>query len=776
MGRLVRAVALTAGLAAGLAAASAGVSEDPGLAAPAVHAGGAGGAGAAVAGAGGAIALPGRPRPVLLINGDQLLAGATPGGGFSHTLLAGATGGVGAALMTMRLGGRTYVVPADALPYLGRGLSASLFDLGSLLRDGAGGCLPVEVRYAGRVPSLPGIPLTSASRGTAHGYLTAASARTFGAALARQFAADHARGSYGRDGLFAGGVSVSLPGAAAPGAGGRRFPMETLTVTGTTLAGEPDTGDEVLVFNADDSRRFADPVESGNFFDNGVAKFSVPAGHYWAVGLFSQSSGSHPAVRVVVLPQFTVRGATTVPMAERAASSRVTMVVPRPALTDYTFFMVIRSGASGPPVATSLDAFGSLPVWVSPTSRKPTVGGLRAFTASQLDSPAGAAGTPYEYGLAYLATSGLIPPQRHVVDTARLAHVRAGYYQAVPAPVQQFMTVGTKQTHVLLGGAYGLGVIFHAPSRINEYLSAGRSLIWNDQYFQQAAVFTGGGGQADPGKSFTPGERVTEDWGAFPLHVAPDVNLVGARNPAPLVVSASRTGDYLGIYVTPFSDNVLGNVGSGWAPIPDVKFSGRYEIDVNGARIASGSVIPPRPAYAIAFGRALRVTPKPSVVRLLLTAQRTGSAFPLSSASRTVWTWRSSHEAGSTVPPGWVCLSAVAFKLPARSCAAEAMMTLRYAVAGLSLAGSTPAGRQVLHVIAGHLQLVRAIPVTGLSVSVSFDGGKTWHPATVTGHGGSYTATFTAPAGAKVSLRTSAADAAGGSVSETLTNAYQTSP
>jgi len=141
-----------------------------------------------------------------------------------------------------------------------------------------------------------------------------------------------------------------------------------------------------------------------------------------------------------------------------------------------------------------------------------------------------------------------------------------------------------------------------------------------------------------------------------------------------------------------------------------------------------------------------------------------------------VWTWHSTHEAGKTVPPGWMCLSAIAARLPSRSCAAEPMMTLRYAVAGLTLSGSNPAGRQVLHVTAGHLQLVRAIAVTRLSVSVSFDGGKTWHPAAVTGHGGSYTAAFTAPAGAMVSLRTSAADAAGGSVTETLTSAYRTSP
>jgi hypothetical protein len=59
---------------------------------------------------------------------------------------------------------------------------------------------------------------------------------------------------------------------------------------------------------------------------------------------------------------------------------------------------------------------------------------------------------------------------------------------------------------------------------------------------------------------------------------------------------------------------------------------------------------------------------------------------------------------------------------------------------------------------------------------VSFDGGRTWHAAQMTGHHGSYTAAFTAPARAKVTLRTSAADAAGGSVTETITNAYQVAP
>jgi len=47
------------------------------------------------------------------------------------------------------------------------------------------------------------------------------------------------------------------------------------------------------------------------------------------------------------------------------------------------------------------------------------------------------------------------------------------------------------------------------------------------------------------------------------------------------------------------------------------------------------------------------------------------------------------------------------------------------------------------------------------------------HPASP-GHGGSYAAVFTAPPGTLVMLRTSAPDAAGGTVTETITSAYRT--
>jgi hypothetical protein len=103
----------------------------------------------------------------------------------------------------------------------------------------------------------------------------------------------------------------------------------------------------------------------------------------------------------------------------------------------------------------------------------------------------------------------------------------------------------------------------------------------------------------------------------------------------------------------------------------------------------------------------------------------------------------------------------------------QPLITLRYLVAGLALDGSAPAGRQRLTIVATHLPLAEAAPITAAGLAVSFDGGTTWRRASVAGAGpGRFQATFTAPAGSLVTLRASARDAAGGSVTETITGGY----
>jgi hypothetical protein len=214
------------------------------------------------------------------------------GGPASGGVIPGTDAGLAGSLLTLDVGGQAYDIPAAAVPYLGRGLDPSLFQLSALLDHEVSGRLPVRIDYHGQVPALPGVTVTSSGGGTAQGYLTAASASAFGAALGRQYLADHARGSYGSDGMF-GGVSIALAGTAAAAPGEKPdFPMKTLTVTGTDEAGQADTGDEVMVVNADNSNRFSDPGESINTFYRGVTKFGVPAGHYWAFGAFA--SGNDP--------------------------------------------------------------------------------------------------------------------------------------------------------------------------------------------------------------------------------------------------------------------------------------------------------------------------------------------------------------------------------------------------------------------------------------------------------------------------------------------------
>ena len=66
--------------------------------------------------------------------------------------------------------------------------------------------------------------------------------------------------------------------------------------------------------------------------------------------------------------------------------------------------------------------------------------------------------------------------------------------------------------------------------------------------------------------------------------------------------------------------------------------------------------------------------------------------------------------------------------------------------------------------------------ITSVTVEVSYDSGTSWTPATVTRSGDHFTATYTTPDPAStdgyVSVRTTATDAAGDTVTQTLIRAY----
>ncbi len=463
-------------------------------------------AAALVAGpAGAAVTRPGRPAPaagspLLLIDGTRLLAGP----GQAATVLARPRHGL-YVLFSFSVCADRLTVPMAALPYLGRGLDPSLFQIAALRRAERAGRLYVRIGYQGRLPGLPGVTITASGHGQASGYLTAASARRFGAALARQYRADHARGQYGGRGLFAAGVSIALAGAAplprprpSPA-----FPMGTLTVTGTNASGRPDTGDMLQVFSLDDCVRTSGSFGIG-FFYHGASKLSVPVGHYWAVSSF----GTRTGFAIDVLPQFTVRRATTVAVSARAATSAISFRTPRPATPRYLGFGLIRTT----PRSSQSISFSAVnaSLRVNPVAQRPALGSLRAYTQGQLVSPPGP-GIPYSYSLDYPAPRGTIPPQRYTVRAAGLAAISERFDQDRPSAGTWYAS-GGNLTEML----NDLGSVTFWPRRLPGqavlYVTAGRSEVWQAGYHEYPGGAEGVGGQATGLRSYRPAPASMSSW------------------------------------------------------------------------------------------------------------------------------------------------------------------------------------------------------------------------------------------------------------------------
>jgi hypothetical protein len=699
-----------------------------------------------------------------------MVAAMVPG---SHAVGAGSFQVVGR-------GATALVVPAMALPYLGRGLDPSLFNVTALQRAERNGRLPVRIAYRGRRPALPGVHLSSAAGGIATGYLTLAAAKRFGAELLRLDRADRPAGRYGTDGLFAHGLTIGLagqPGVVAARASGRpapvvlrggpnrpAFPMKTLTIHADDRSGRPDTGDLVEVGNADNLSFFDETA----ILDKGVAKLSVPVGHYWAIGQFFDFFDPHHPVadwRFTVVPQFTVLKDTAVKVSETSAVSKIAVRTPRRAVPLSTFFDLLRSNRSGPPADDSFEGVG-LALWVNPTKVRPTVGKLSEFVDQQLVSPPKSRGTGYEYDIAKEVLTGLIPPQHFTVRPASLATVNARYFQGVKSHGSLFR-VGTfpQQDHELIGALLNP---FTLPHHQIEYMTGDPSVQWLSGTGQDYGFSFGG--ELDAERTFHAGEVTDENWNAYPLSPQPGDNLAGAANFSNVQPSAVRSGNTLTLDVSPYGDSQPGHSGPDFA-------GGSYRISENGRQIADRRLS--RNFLPEGVTAQVRLSGRPSVVKVVLNVTRPLRSYPLSPRVHAVWTWRSARQPHALLPKGWTCRLSGFIGVPdaGRHCAVQPMMMLHYVVARLGLNGRTSPGRQQIAIRASQLPLARASAITSLAVRVSFNGGETWRPAELSRTGsGSYRATFNASAGRYVTLGVRATDAAGGSVAETLDRAYQVGP
>lgn len=688
----------------------------------------------------------------------RVLVSRAPDGGYAVALPVRPGHHRASALTSVRLGGQDYAIPAAAMPDLDRGLDLSLFNVGALERAEHAGRVPVTVRYRGRRPAVPGLTVTRSGAGTATGYLTPGAAARLGTALA------------GRD-----GVSIALAGAVPaapvapaewPGPAARKV---TVTVKGITVAGRPDNGGVVLLGNVDNSS--ASGTGFGTF-RHGAARFRCAPGTYWAVALFEQVSGRRlVSERVDVLPQFKVTGNTTADARAAAATSKVTLSTPRQAVTQSTGITVVRAAPGAPPSSQSdlvsglTEVSSGAPLYVSPVASKPGHGTLRAFTEGQLTSPTGK-GIPYAYTLNFADQPGIIPPQHFAATAASLATVSERYYQDRPTVAAWESLGGTP--YQLDTSAIGADALpLRLPGRQVQYLSARPPTLWESTYTEYRTIAAGQppGGQTDAFRLLHGGQHLAQAWGAYPLHAGTTVSLPGTGE-IPAYPSAARSGNQLDLFVAPFTDSQPGHLGDGFdlpVPGPHNQISGRYAIYQNGKRIARGN------AVRTSGTASAELSTRPSVIRFVLSASRASSHYRLSASSLDEWTWHSRPEPSATVPAPWLCLD------QSRACAVQPMITLDYGVAGLGLNGAAPAGTQTVTVTARHLQLAPSPAIRRARAQVSLDGGRTWTAARVRAlRAGRFLVTFTVPRAAQVSLRVTATDAAGNSLTETIMRAYRT--
>jgi hypothetical protein len=174
-------------------------------------------------------------------------------------------------------------------------------------------------------------------------------------------------------------------------------------------------------------------------------------------------------------------------------------------------------------------------------------------------------------------------------------------------------------------------------------------------------------------------------------------------------------------------------------------------------------------------GAVVRNIPaRPGTYRAVLEVNLAGQkGFSQSTHTLTDLRVRYAPGGGAALPAGDTC----AGQLAGSPCRVLPALTLGYQLA-TNLENTSSSRTQVLHLRVGHVSYNGAgshARITSAAVWVSFNGGKSWQRTRMTGSAGDYTATWPNPASARGTspeIKVTASDAAGGSITQTVTAAY----
>ncbi|WP_027945217.1 hypothetical protein [Amycolatopsis taiwanensis] len=682
------------------------------------------------------VTLPTGDRVVVPASGQPSYLGSSPGGVVSYQ---GANGD-------------RYVIPAIAQPYLGKQLDPSLFDVSALARDDAATRIPVTLTFAaGATPATPaGVTLTSVDGTSARGYLTPG--RDFADLLRSRIGADVAAGRKpGTSGLFDGLAAMNLATGAPGPIVQPRYPMRTLQINGVDEAGAPGNF-TVFVMNTDSMSKMAIQVP----LVDGIARIAVPTGNYTAsagVGSYDEQ-GNNTAMRFVDLNDFAVddtSAPSSITIDMRAANSAISVRTPRPATQDIVIAGYYRFDATGRDgMNIWVGATGQVPVYVNaqPAARTGRLHYLLTWGGTAADP-----GERYRYNVVFPSDNGVSADQAYTVRTDQLATVRQRL-SADPGYAGKSISLLTVPTDPAISSRWGGGVGAAdsgatVPGELTQYLGTADGGQWANMYNAPFMPLIG------DVRTYAAGKEYAERWGHGPI-AAGFGQYTGTNT-----CLACVAGSTVGLAIPSFHDSA-GHTSADQAPMP-----GHLALYRDGTRLVDedtyGVVITDNPA-------------RKSTYRAVFDVDLTGQGSYRQATKTTTdltFSYSPNPAPGSTLPASGTCPGQTA----STPCRILPVLTLNYQMASDDT-NTSGLAVQTMGVKAGHLSYDGAgskAPITSLTVSVSFDGGATWQPSTVYGSTGDYTARWSNPASARgtsPALRVTATDAIGGSITQTITDAY----
>ena len=439
-------------------------------------------------------------QAVTLITGERVLVGTSPGGIPTARILPAAGSGPAMPLNTVHMGGDTYVIPASAEPYMSRYLDPNLFDVTRLSDAGITGRVPLRLTFTpGTTPSIPGVTITTSSSGVASGYVTAASAPRFGAALAAQAYADQQAGWPASSSLF-GSITAISADVAAPPVTVPNFPMVTLIIHAISHTGGDIPFGFGFLMNQDDGAKYTGFV----FLVNGEARVSVPVGTY--LGLMDEwvfSANNGVTTRVMVASGYAVSaGGQTMTFDARQATAAPSVSTPKPSAAQELDVTFDASDAVGHYFVSWGYGFGfpGSRVFLTPAA-SPTVGTLSETTRWIRVDPSVPGGT-YTYDATF-QDPGVPADQSHTIPgPARSAAIDATYH------ADRLGQMGATLRLVFIPGsffAFADGIVLTMPTHRTEYVVAPAGSVAEDDVLANVnswfdpGWFQGGIESVDPG-------------------------------------------------------------------------------------------------------------------------------------------------------------------------------------------------------------------------------------------------------------------------------------